>query len=133
MGLKLTLPKTANSIGADFVDAYWVIQDMRYEMQGSTLLVVFWLNCYATREASKLTGQPVQGLPIGRPILAVYDGKLYEFTGVYNAADLFPSGIPVSFDEQKTVIYNWIKAHTDLPFEDVLEEEGTDEEGEEEA
>ena len=121
MGLKLTLPKTANSIGADFIDAYWVIQDLRYEMQDNTLFVVYFLNCYPTRDSSKKTGLPVEGLTIGRPMSAVYDGKLYEITGIYRASAVFPSGIPVSSDEQKTVIYNWIKANTDLPFEDVLE------------
>ena len=120
MGLKLTLPYTANSIGADFIDAYWVIQDLRYETQSDGLYVVFWLNCYPSREASKLTGQPVEGLPIGNPMLAVYNGKLYEFLGLVRADELFPEGIPVSLDEQKTVIYNWIKKTTDLPFEDVF-------------
>lgn len=123
MGLKLTLPKTNNHLYADFIDAYWVIQDMRYEMQDNTLFVIFWLNCYPTRESSKIIGEPVESLEIGRPVSAVYNGKLYEFTGLYRADVLFPSGIPVSLDEQKTVVYNWIKDHTDLPFEDVFETE----------
>lgn len=127
MGLQLTLPKTANSIGTDFIDAYWVIQDLRYESQpDGNLYAVFWLNCYPDRDASKLTGQTVPGLGIGRPMSAVYDGKLYEYLGVVKVQELFPESIPVSSDAQKTVIYNWIKAFTRLPFEDVLEEEQTD-------
>lgn len=123
MGLQMTLPLTANSIGTDFIDAYWVIQDLKYETQTEGLFVVFWLNCYPSRESSKLTGYPVEGLKIGNPMLAVYNGKLYEYLGLVKADELFPSGIPVSTDEQKTVIYNWIKETTDLPFEDVFEEE----------
>lgn len=122
MGLQLTLPKTANSIGDDFIDAYWVIQELRYETQDGNLYAVFWLNCYCDRNASKLTGQPVQGLEIGRPMSAVYDGKLYEYLGLVKANEIFPNGIPISSDDQKTVIYNWIKESTGLPFEDVLEE-----------
>lgn len=123
MGLKMTLPKTANALGTDFVDAYWVIQELRYETQEDGLFIVFWLNCYPDRESSKLTGQPVQGLNIGRPMSEVYNGKLYEFLGLVRASDLFPQGIPVSIDDQKTVIYNWVKVNTDLPFEDVFEQD----------
>lgn len=126
MGLKLTLPKTANGIGCDFIDAYWVIEDLRYEMQESGLFAIFWLNCYPTREAYELTGHSVGNIGIGRPILAVYNGKLYEFIGLERVERLFPDGIPVSSDEQKTVLYNYIKSTSGLPFEDVFEEEVED-------
>ena len=122
MGLKLTLPANANSLGHEFKDAYWVIEDLRYEMKDSELFAIFWLNCYPSRESSKLTGQVVGDIGIGRPQGAVFNGKLYEYLGLEKVADLFPDGIPVSPDAQKTVIYNWIKTTTQLPFEDVFEE-----------
>lgn len=37
--------------------------------------------------------------------------------------DIFPDGIPLDADKQKTAIYNWVKVYTGLPFEDVFEEE----------
>ena len=94
------------------MDAYWVVQDLRYETQSDGLYVVFWLNCYPSRDSSKLTGQPVEGLTIGRPMSAIYNGKLYEFLGLVRADVLFPNGIPISMDEQKTAIYDWIKETT---------------------
>ena len=123
MGLALTLPAQNNHIGHTFTDAYWVIEDLRYEMQPDGLYLLFWLNCYPTREASKLTGQVVTSLSIGSPKEVIFNAKLYEYTGLCLSTDVFPQGIPVSPDEQKTAIYNWVKAFTGLPFKDVFEPE----------
>ena len=123
MGLKLTLPNTANGLGYDFIDAYWVIEDLRYEMKDNELFCIFWLNCYPTRESSKLTGQTVGNIGIGRPKDIIYNGKLYEWIGLEKVSVIFPAGIPVDSDTQKTTIYNYIKETVPLPFEDVFEEE----------
>ncbi len=121
MGLKLTLPKEDNGLYHDFIDAYWVIEDLRYEMKEEGLFAVYWLNCYPSRDSFKKIGLPVSNIGIGHSEMVIYNGKLYEYLGLELVSNLFPNGIPVDINEQKTVIYNYIKANIDLPFEDVFE------------
>lgn len=120
MGLKLTLGKENNRLYHTFTDAYWAIDGLNY----TTTVIRFTLNCYPSREAKyKHNSQMSESmLSIGSASPLIYFTILYSWDTYVNITDIFPSGIPLSEDEQKTAIYNWIKSYTGLPFEDVLEE-----------
>ena len=119
MGLKLTLNVQDSYVGTQFIDAYWKIDDLRY----STTDAWAHLVCYPTREASKLNNAPMPepSLSIGAPVRGNYYTELYQWNAVAKIADVFPNGIPLDENEQKTAMYNWIKEYTHLPFEDVFE------------
>ena len=120
MGLKLTLKKQDNALYNDFIDAYWKLTNINY----TTSVVAFELKCFPTREASKmnLVPMPTPTLPIGGANMTVYETSLYIWQSYEAIKNIFPSGIPLSENEQKTALYNWIKEYTGLPFEDVFEE-----------
>ncbi len=120
MGLQLTLAKENNRQYSDYVDAYWSVDDIGY----TTRTVSFRLNCYPSREAKyrNLNQMPGSTLPVGSASPEVYDTILYSWETYAMITDIFPQGIPLSEDEQKTAVYNWVKAYTKLPFEDVLED-----------
>lgn len=118
MGLKLTLEKEKNYLYHTFTDAYWSIKEIKY----TTSDLYGRLLCYPSRDASHKNGQSItEYLSVGGSCLPIIEPKLYcwEFTAPIST--VFPNGIPLSADEQKTAIYNWIKSYTGLPFEDVLE------------
>jgi len=125
MGLKLTLNAENNSMGHPFVDAYWVVENLKYEMKDK-LSIEFDLNCYPTRESSKMTGQKVVPMEYMEPTNTKVNGKLCGMHHLNFAVAIFPEGIPMERDEQLTIIYTFIKAYTGLPFEDVLEGEQTE-------
>ena len=119
MGLQLTLEKEKNALYYDFIDAYWSIKEIKY----TTSDLYGRLICYPTREASHKIGQSVtEYLSVGGSCLPIIEPKLYCWEFTAHISTIFPSGIPLSENEQKTAIYNWIKSYTRLPFEDVLEE-----------
>lgn len=120
MGLRLTLKKEDNLLYNEFTDAYWKINDLRY----STDNTVFELCCFPSREASKknLSSVPSSSLPVGGAVGPVYNTKLYTWLAAFNTRDIFPQGIPLDSNEQKSTIYEFIKSYTELPFEDVFEE-----------
>ena len=120
MGLKLTLAKENNRLYHDFVDAYWSVDGINY----STTTVNFRLHCYPSRDAKykNLSQMPASTLPVGSASPDIYDTVLYSWETYAMITDIFPSGIPLSEDEQKTAIYEYVKTFTKLPFEDVLEE-----------
>lgn len=122
MGLKLTLSKDNNPMGFTFEDAYWVIEELKYEMGAENLSISFNLNCYPSRDSSKLTGRNVEPLSFGSPERPKYNGKLYGFSHLNYAKVIFPDGVPMDRDAQLTQIYNFIKEYTGLPFEDVFED-----------
>ena len=121
MGLQLTLTKENNRLYFDFVDAYWSVDDINY----TTQTVSFRLRCYPSREAKykHLSQMETSSLPIGSASPLIYDTALYLWETYAMITDIFPSGIPLSENEQKTAIYNWVKSYTSLPFVDVLEAE----------
>ena len=122
MGLKLTLKKEDNFLFHDFVDAYWVVKDVRHNLTSTG----FDFSCYPSREASKLeqTEMPTPSIPVGDSVdHSVYTPLIYRWFCEVPISYIFPNGIPVSSDEQKTIVYNWIKNYTGLPFEDVFEED----------
>ncbi len=125
MGLKLTLSKENNRLYYDFIDAYWSVDAITY----TTKTVSFTLNCYPSREAKYKhnANMGTSTLPVGSASPEVYFTILYSWETYAMITDIFPEGIPLSEDEQKTAIYEWVKTYTGLPFEDVLED---DEEGE---
>lgn len=120
MGLKLTLSKNDNCIYADFIDAYWSVENIQY----STAYGYADLYCYPSREAKYKEGSAVNNLSFtfGGSIEPTFTPRLYHWGFTFNISSVFPSGIPLSEDEQKTAIYNWVKTYTGLQFEDVLEE-----------
>jgi len=123
MGLKLTIDKDRNSMGFTFEDAYWVIENLKYEMGSDELFVSFNLNCYPSRESSKLTGQNVAPMEYMEPTSARINGKLCGMHHLNFVKTIFPEGIPMERDAQLKVIYSFIKEYTGLPFEDVFEDD----------
>lgn len=118
MGLQLTLEKEKNQMYHTFTDAYWAIKEIRY----TTELLYGRLICYPSRDASHKQGEKVESsLNVGGSYFPIVESSLYQWEFSSNIADIFPTGIPLSEDEQKTAIYNWIKSYTGLPFVDVLE------------
>lgn len=119
MGLKLTLPKEKNELYTDFPDAYWCVRNIAY----STDEVGGELLCYPSRDASQKQGQRMEDpyLQIGGPHNDYVDAVLYNWQFMARIRDIFPYGIPLDADQQKTAIYNWVKNYTGLPFEDVFE------------
>ena len=123
MGLKMTLDKDMNHMYHTFNDAYWVIDNIRTDVNGAEVFVSFSLCAYPSRESWKKKNMSVEyGLTIGASENIAYSPVLYSWFNTVNAKTLFGSTMPLSTDEQKTVIYNWIKEYTGLPFEDVFEE-----------
>lgn len=122
MGLKLTLEAKNNPMGFTFEDAYWHIEGLKYEMGTDALFISFSLNCYPTRDSSKLTNKDVEPLSFGMPERSKYNGKLYNFSFMDYASRIFPDGVPMDRDSQLAQIYSFIKEYTGLPFEDVFEE-----------
>lgn len=122
MGLKLTLSKENNRLYYDFIDAYWSVDGINY----STKTVSFTLNCYPSREAKYKhnASMDTPTLPIGSASPEVFYTILYSWETYAMITDIFPEGIPLSEDEQKSGIYEWVKRYTGLEFEDVLEEAG---------
>ena len=120
MGLKLTLDIENSYIAVRYVDAYWKLENVRY----STTEVGAELFCYPSREASQLNLVPMPSptLPIGAPIKNVYEPRLYRWNILADIVDIFPNGIPLDENAQKTAIYIWVKSYTGLPFEDVFED-----------
>ena len=120
MGLSMTLTKTQNHMYEDYLEAYWVITDIGY----STDMVSGNLVCYPSRECSKKNGTDVtdwQSISFGSPTFTTYKCDLWHWTFMERIEVIFPNGIPLSVDAQKSAIYNWIKDYTKLPFKDVFE------------
>lgn len=120
MGLQATLTKENNTLYADFTDAYWKVTEIRY----TTNMVGFDFSCYASREASKheLEIMSTPSLSFGGANRPAYEPVLYRWLGEFPIVDIFPTGIPLDENAQKTAIYNFIKRYTGLPFTDVFEE-----------
>lgn len=123
MGLQLTLEKEFNQLCHTFDNAYWVVKEIRYTTEDMYAKLL----CYPSRESSHKQGEVVSSsLGIGGSYLPIIDSALYHWEFTAKIADIFPSGIPLSENEQKTAIYKWVKAYTNLNFTDVLEEEQYD-------
>ena len=118
MGLKLTLEKENNQLYHTFVDAYWAVKEIRYTTEDMYAKLI----CYPSRESSHKQGEVVSSsLPVGGSYLPIVDSALYQWEFTAKIAEVFPDGIPLDEDEQKTAIYEWVKAYTGMAFEDVME------------
>ena len=120
MGLRMDLPKDKNHMYTDFNGAYWAIDNVIYSLG----MIDFSLHAYPSREAKLMNNEildnPSIGYGSGRDTV---DSILYEWHVMMDLTNIFPDGsIPAGKDAQYTAIYNWIKAYTGLPFEDVIEE-----------
>lgn len=116
MGLRYTLTKEQNRMCMD-IAAYWHITNLSY----TTDLVNFCLVAYPTRDCAERESLPVESrLSFGSPYSPI-ECELYRWQTSVNIREIFPSGIPLDANEQKTAIYNWVKAYTGLPWEDVYE------------
>lgn len=119
MALSMTLQKENNHLYHEFVNAYWIVEDVAYNFDH----VGFALKCYPSREASKKVNSdiPTPSLPIGGCVLGIYSPCIYSWQAEFKISDVFPNGIPLGRDAQLTEIYRWVKDYTELPFEDVFE------------
>lgn len=122
MALSMRLPKDKNQLYFDFEDAYWAIDNVFF----TTDTVDFSLFAYPNREAKLMNYSilPEPSIGYGSPIGAgSVNSALYQWHVTNDIHLIFPDGsIPAGRDAQYTAIYNWIKEYTELPFEDVLEE-----------
>lgn len=126
MGLKMTLPRECNHLGYTFEDAYWAISELSYDTKNC----YFRLSAYPSREAKLINLSPLNPttLPIGSSSYPVVNCSLYLWEAIIPIVDIFPDGIPLDENSQKTSIYNFIKDYMkkknySIPFEDVFEEE----------
>lgn len=119
MGLQLTLPKEKNQMYHTFEDAYWAVKQIRYTTEDLSARLI----CYPSRDASHQQGVKVtENMTFGGSYLPIVDSALYQWEFTAKIATVFPNGIPLSEDEQKTAIYEFVKAYTGLDFTDVMEE-----------
>lgn len=124
MGLLLKVEKNNNALYTDFPDAYWKIENILVSHQDGEDYIVFDLNTYPSREASKMTLVPIDNtFPLGGAVKVAYEPMIRHWQGMFKASDIFKGGtMPISEKEQKKVIYAFVKAHTNLGFEDVIED-----------
>ena len=121
MGLKLTITKEQNHLYTDFIDAYWAIEELSYDTDNC----YFRLAAYPSREAKKMNLVPItdKSFPVGTSAQPVTSTMIYRWEAIIAIKDIFSSYLPLDSNVQKTMIYNFIKAHTGMPFIDVFEEE----------
>lgn len=118
MGLRLFMSASQNRLAID-VDAYWRVENLMY----SPDQLAFQLTAYPSRECALKEGSGVidSVIPFGSPYSPV-DGVLHVWRVETEIVKVFPQGIPLDPDAQKTAIYNWLKSYTGVPFKDVFEE-----------
>jgi len=116
MAIQMKLGKDNNHIGIDFNDAYWVIENVGFKIENNSILFGFKFNAYANEETCHKTQNltEVTLLGFGSPINAIHNSILYTFIGLYEASYIFPTGIPVTKDEQLVILYTFIKKELNL-------------------
>lgn len=121
MGLQMNLSKENNILYQDFANAYWKIHNIGYTQETG------WadLSAYPSRESSQEAGKMLQKptLQVGGPIYPTYNPELYRWHLEFQLAEVFPNGIPIDINSQKTAIYIYAKKYSNLPFADVFEPE----------
>lgn len=119
MGFLMNLPKTDNSLFADFENAYWSIEDLGVGIpeeiiQNADMVLRGELRAYATRDSKYHGGQTIQtGLPFGGDGM-YYNPVLYRFYFQFNVVDVFPEGVPVSYGEMKAKVYPFLLKYLGL-------------------
>lgn len=125
MGLQFTLRKENNFVYMDIPDAYWAIEDIGIGTENGRTLLRFAFRAYASLEAKRKKGMPVQYEDIawGASYIEIYSPVLYEWIAEFPVADVFPSGIPITEAGQKDVLYPFLKQYLQLSDAlDVLDE-----------
>lgn len=126
MGLKLTVNKEDNSLYADFIDAYWRVDNIVFSNANGESYVSFELNTYPSRESASMNLQPIttNTFPVGGATAIAYNTKIRTWLATFKTNEVFTGSIPLSEAEQKDIIYPFIKAYTGITdWVDVLEEE----------
>ena len=121
MGLQLSISKNDNDLYADFENAYWAIEDISY----STAYGYAELYAYASRDAKYKNGEAIKdySFSFGGAVSPVYNTRIYRWSLTFPLSTVFPDGISLSENEQKTAIYEYVKSYTGLAFTDVLEDD----------
>ena len=120
MALSYTISKDMNPMYVDFNDAYWVITDLRYTTED----IVGWLKAYPSRECYKKEGNVIEDKTIafGGTTDFSYQPHIWQWNFMFPIKNVFPNGIPLDVNQQKTNVYNFIKEYTQLEFKDVFED-----------
>lgn len=123
MGLKLTVNKADNALYADFIDAYWRIDNIVFSNGNGIGYVSFELNTYPSRESANMEKYPITSntFPVGGATAIAYSTKIRTWLASFKIADVFTDSIPLTEAGQKDVLYAFVKSYTNLNFEDVLE------------
>lgn len=124
MGLQLTVYKEDNALYADFVNAYWRIDNIVFSNANGVGYVSFELNTYPSRESANMNLHSITSntFPIGGATAIAYSTKIRTWLATFKSADVFTEGIPLTESAQKDVLYALVKSYTGLPFTDVLED-----------
>lgn len=124
MGLQLTVYKEDNALYADFVNAYWRIENIVFSNANGVGYVSFELNTYPSRESANMNLHSITSntFPIGGATAIAYSTKIRTWLATFKSADVFTDGIPLTETAQKDVLYALVKSYTGLPFTDVLED-----------
>lgn len=124
MGLQLTVYKEDNALYADFVNAYWRIDNIVFSNANGVGYVSFELNTYPSRESANMNLHSITSntFPVGGATAIAYSTKIRTWLATFKSADVFTEGIPLTETAQKDVLYALVKSYTGLPFTDVLED-----------
>lgn len=114
MAIQMNLLKEFNHMYTDFLNAYWVIENINIAYIDKTSKINIQFCCYPSREAYKSIGTEIQHLRFGGSIRQNYNTKLYEFYGIFLASEIFPDGIPNTREAQLNVLYPFIKNYLNL-------------------
>ena len=126
MGLKYRVTADENHMGFTFNDAYWKFSSFGFGELGDEYVLMATLSAYPSREASQKTEASANVGVIsafGASSRPYYEAEIYSWNFSFPVETIYPSGVPVSLDEAKTIAYNFIKEYlSEIPFVDVLEE-----------
>ena len=124
MGFIMKLGKEDNHLHADFEDAYWSIDDVSFStftsysdtgIKTSVPTVAFSLKAYPSREAKTKEGEAIKPtLGFGGPISVAVTPCLYEWKAVFESGSIFGDSIPLSEEEQKKILYQFVKDYLGL-------------------
>ncbi len=126
MGIRKTLDRSQNYLYADFMDAYWSIDDIVFYNEGSEPMLRFTLHAYPSREAKYMKNSPTNDMTVGvgGTVYGMVAPILYEWAGMFPPADIFGESAPTSVNAQKDVLYGFVKQYSEFFADatDILEE-----------
>ncbi len=123
MAFSMDLSKDNNSLHHDFLDAYWMVDHLRFENAAGENYTLFSLLAFPSRESRLAQRQEVAStLDFGGPSGEVVDSVLYRWDAVFKTDLIFPLGIPIQEAEQKDALYPFVIAYLELTdYEPVFE------------